>query len=140
MSDAQPIHGRRELPLRPHALEVLIVEDEPILRSVIARNLRARGHRVREADTAARATEELLTELPDLLLLDIGLPDRTGWDVMRELRTSELQVQTVVISAVRVSAERLAEFQPASFLPKPFPLEALLKIVERAARKRRKQD
>ena len=126
--------------MRPHALEVLIVEDEPILRSVIARNLRARGHRVREADTAARAIEELLAELPDLLLLDIGLPDRTGWDVMRELRTSELQVQTVVISAVRVSTERLAEFQPAAFLPKPFPLEALLKIVERAARKRREQD
>jgi Response regulator receiver domain len=65
---------------------VLIVEDEDALRCVIAANLRRRGHRVREAATAREAIAALLDECPDLLLLDINLPDHSGWDVAREMR------------------------------------------------------
>ena len=109
--------------------EVLVVEDEPTLRRVIARNLAGRGHRVREAGTAAEAVAALLAAPPDLLLLDLNLPDCTGWDVLREVRAHGLTVPTVVISAVRVSQQRLAEFRPLAYLPKPFPLEALLRVV-----------
>jgi DNA-binding response OmpR family regulator len=108
---------------------ILLVEDEATLRGIIVRNLAARGCQVREAATVAEALAELATELPDLMLLDINLPDRTGWDVLRHLKTKGKHVPTAVISAVRVSGERLAEFQPLAFLPKPFPLEALLRLV-----------
>jgi DNA-binding response OmpR family regulator len=108
---------------------VLIVEDEPVLRSVIARNLAAHGCEVREAATVAEAIEELSGET-DLILLDINLPDRTGWDVLRHLKRDGRTVPTVIVSAVRVSPERLAEFQPLAYLPKPFPIEALLRIIE----------
>jgi len=115
---------------------ILMVEDEPSLRRVVARNLVGRGHTVREAGTAAEAVEALRHESPDLLLLDINLPDRSGWDVLRELRRQGRDIPTVVVSAVRVGRDRLAEFHPLAYLPKPFPLEALLELVgdrERAA-------
>jgi DNA-binding response OmpR family regulator len=108
---------------------VLIVEDEATFRRIVARNLTGRGLQVREVDSADAAVGAVAQEKPDLLLLDINLPDRTGWDVLRELRRRETEVPTIVISAVRANPSRLAEFQPLAYLPKPFPLEALLRIV-----------
>ena len=112
------------------SLTVLLVEDEATLRQVIARNLASRGHLVREAATASEALQEVEGFQPDLLLLDINLPDRSGWDVLRELRDRGIEIPTVVVSAVRVSPTRLAEFKPLAYLPKPFPLEALLRVVD----------
>lgn len=108
---------------------VLLVEDEVTFRRVIARNLTGRGLLVREVGTAADAVAVSTTERPDLMLLDINLPDHTGWDVMRELHRLGLDVPTIVVSAVRVSQSRLEEFHPMAYLPKPFPLEALLRLV-----------
>jgi DNA-binding response OmpR family regulator len=109
--------------------QILIVEDEAMLRRVIARNLRGRGFEVREAELADDAIAMVLMQVPDLMLLDINLPDRTGWDVLRELRQRGLTIPTIIVSAVRVSQSRLNEFHPLAYLPKPFPLEALLRIV-----------
>lgn len=109
---------------------ILIVEDELPLRRIIARNLTNRGHSVREATTAAEAINALREGRPDLLLLDINLPDLTGWDVLRDLRQRGVEVPTIIVSAVRVSQKRLTEFRPLAYLPKPFPIEALLRLVE----------
>ena len=73
--------------------------------------------------------DALNSELPDLILLDINLPDRTGWDVLRDLERRNIDVPTIVVSAVRVSQSRLDEFHPMAYLPKPFPIEALLRLV-----------
>ena len=108
---------------------VLVVEDDHVLRSVIVRNLSARGLEVIEAESTAEAIRNL-SQQPDLILLDINLPDRTGWDVLRHLRREGLEIATVIVSAVRVSQERLAEFKPLAYLPKPFPIESLLALVE----------
>ncbi len=108
---------------------VLIVEDETLLRRVIAQNLVSRGLIVREADSAGAAIEAVTAERPDLLLLDINLPDRTGWEVLRELNRRGIELPTIVMSAVRVQPARLAEFHPIAYLPKPFPLESLLRLV-----------
>jgi DNA-binding response OmpR family regulator len=108
---------------------VLLVEDEAALRRVIARNLTGRGVDVSEAATVAEALQALSSELPDLILLDINLPDRSGWDVLRDLQRRRINVPTIVVSAVRVSQSRLDEFQPIAYLPKPFPIDALLRLV-----------
>jgi DNA-binding response OmpR family regulator len=108
---------------------VLVVEDEEPLRRVIRRNLERRGVAVDEARTAADALVALRQGLPDLLLLDINLPDRTGWDLLRELRSLGRMPRTAVVSAVRVAPERLREFGVNAYLPKPFPIEALLGLV-----------
>jgi len=113
----------------PHFRRVLLVEDEVLLRKVIARNLTSRGIQVCEAGTASDAVRAATVEHPDLLLLDINLPDQTGWEVLRALKRNGTEVPTIVVSAVRVSQSRLEEFRPLAYLPKPFPIEALLRLV-----------
>ncbi len=111
-------------------LRVLVVDDETTLRRVIARNLVALGHLAHETATATDAIRAVVESHPDLILLDINLPDRTGWDVLRELRRRGIEIPTIIVSAVRVSPARLEEFKPLAYLPKPFPLESLLRVVE----------
>ena len=76
---------------------VLVVEDDEPLRRIIASNLLARGHAVRQASDASMALSALAEEQPDLLILDINLPDRTGWDVLREARLPDVSLNVVRI-------------------------------------------
>ena len=112
---------------------VLVVEDDDRLRRIITTNLAARGHTVRQASDATGALAALADESPDLLILDINLPDRTGWDVLREAHLPD-DVRVLMLTAVPVSPRRLAEFRPVAYLPKPFPLEALLRLAESSSR------
>ncbi|MFL5591963.1 MAG: response regulator [Ktedonobacteraceae bacterium] len=126
---------------------ILLVEDDEVLRDVLQRNLRARGHEVRLAMDAQTALAQLRVAVFDLIVLDINLPDQTGWDILRiALKEGRLHLQeidgntqklpVVVISAVRVSPHRLEEFHILAYLPKPFPLEALLRLAAEAAQRR----
>jgi CheY-like chemotaxis protein len=130
---------------------ILLVEDNEILRELILRNLQVRGHMVSIADSAEAALAQLRTQAGsgfDLVILDINLPDRTGWDILRIAQHEgclTLQqhngrnptLPVVVLSAVRVSPNRLAEFHPLAYLPKPFPMDALLRLVSEVAEQRR---
>ena len=126
---------------------ILLVEDDEVLRDLIGRNLEVRGHEVREAEDARSALAQLRATVFDLIVLDICLPDQTGWDVLRtalrEGRVAPLDVvgeeqklPVVVLSAVRVSPRRIAEFHPLAYLPKPFPIEALLRLAAEATERR----
>lgn len=108
---------------------ILLVEDDATLSWLIAANLTRHGLRVREAQTAHDALRAVQDARPDLLILDIDLPDRTGWDVLRELSRRGIAVPTVVTSSSWVNPCRLDEFRPRAYLPKPFPLETLLRLV-----------
>ena len=112
---------------------VLVVEDDAQLRRIITSNLTARGHQVRQASDASEALAALADAKPDLLILDINLPDRTGWDVLRDANLPD-EVRVLMLTAVPVSPRRLAEFRPIAYLPKPFPLEALLRLAESSGR------
>ena len=112
---------------------VLVVEDDEQLRRIITSNLAARGHEVRQASDASAALVALAEDKPDLLILDINLPDRTGWDVLRDAQLPD-DVRVLMLTAVPVSPRRLAEFRPVAYLPKPFPLEALLRLAESSSR------
>jgi DNA-binding response OmpR family regulator len=114
---------------KPAYKRVVIVEDDVTLRGIIARNLSRRGVDVVEVGSAEEAMAITRVDPPDLLLVDVNLPVRSGWDVLRDLRSRSVEVPTVIISAVRPNEGRLSEFKPLAYLPKPFPLEALLRIV-----------
>lgn len=113
---------------------VLVVEDESHLRRIMVRNLVERGYQVDQAGTVAEALSACAAARPDVVVLDINLPDASGWDVLRGLSERGLSVPRVVAtSAVPLSRNRIAEFKPLAFLQKPFPIDALLRAVEHAA-------
>jgi DNA-binding response OmpR family regulator len=114
-------------------MNVLLVEDESALADVIARNLRARGHEVAMNTTAEAAMLSIAERRPDVLILDVNLPDRSGWDVLRQLSAADRQhLRVVVISAAPVSAKRIEEFKPDRTLEKPFPIDALMRATSAA--------
>jgi DNA-binding response OmpR family regulator len=124
--------------------DILLVEDDEVLRTVVERNLQARGHCVNIATDVQSALSSLRARKFDLILLDINLPDQTGWDILRvALSEGRLdrwdhgalqgKLPVIVLSAVRVSPHRLAEFHPLAYLPKPFPMDALLRFAAEAA-------
>jgi len=108
---------------------VLVVEDERPLRMVITRTLARQGHRPIAVDTVRGAIVEMTARLPDVVLLDINLPDGTGWEVLRWLRTACLRIPVIVYSAVPPSPKRVSEFHPDAVLTKPFPMDCLLDLV-----------
>ena len=124
--------------------QILLIEDDDILCDVVGRNLRARGHVVSVAHDTQSALEYLRAKDFDLIILDINLPDQTGWDVLRLAQQKGYlhaheengdKLPVVVLSAVRVSPRRLAEFRPLAYLPKPFPMDALLRLAAEAAQR-----
>ncbi len=126
---------------------ILLVEDDEGLGDVVFRNLQARGHDVTIATDVQSALTQLHLHTFDLTFLDINLPDQTGWDVLRiaqregDLRPQQIDGQgeklpVVIMSAVRVSPNRLTEFHPLAYLPKPFPMEALIRFASDAARRK----
>ena len=129
---------------RMNGARILLVEDDEGLYDVVFRNLQARGHIVTLATDVQSALTQLRLQTFDLIFLDINLPDQTGWDVLRIaqregiIRPQQIDNQgeklpVVILSAVRVSPARLAEFHPLAYLPKPFPMEALIRFAAEAA-------
>ena len=78
--------------------QILVIEDEPAIRNVLRVLLEAEGYRVVEADTAMRAEIEARSHKPDLLLVDLGLPDGDGLKVIRKVRAWS-PVPVIVLSA-----------------------------------------
>lgn len=111
------------------ALRILVVEDDALLRRSLGRLLEASGHRV---DFAARGREALalaLTEPPDVMVLDIGLPDLSGHDVCRALREqADRHVPVLMLTARGELKDKLAGFDAGAddYLPKPFDGEELV--------------
>src|SRR5438046_10458858 len=77
---------------------ILIVEDDPQIRRFLRATLAAEGFQYHEADTAQDGIAQADARRPDLLLLDLGLPDRDGLEVIRHVRESS-QMPIVVLSA-----------------------------------------
>jgi DNA-binding response OmpR family regulator len=112
---------------------VLICEDEVPLRRIIALNLAHRGFSVAEADSVAAAKEAIDAWDGgfDAILLDINLPDETGWDLLRSLGDRGKRPIVIVITAVRPPQSLIDEFEPEGVLVKPFPLPTLFRLVDR---------
>jgi len=110
---------------------ILLVDDEPAITDVLARNLRARDFEVRTVATGKDALLALTEAVPDVLVLDINLPDLTGWEVLRRLSPVDRQrVPVIVFSASPLAPSRVAEFRPAGVLVKPFPVDALRRLLD----------
>lgn len=116
------------------AMDVLLVEDETNLADVIARNLRAHEYSVTIASTVEAALTVMGESRPDVLVLDINLPESTGWDLLRKFPAGD-RPPVVVMSAGPISPQRIEEFRPERHIEKPFPMDALVRMLKELDKK-----
>ncbi len=116
---------------------VILVEDEKQIRRFVHTALESEGCQVFEAETAARGLTEAGTRKPDLVILDLGLPDRDGVDFMRDLR-SWSSVPVIVLSARSDETDKIAALDAGAddYLTKPFGVGELLARVRAMLRRR----
>jgi DNA-binding response OmpR family regulator len=109
---------------------ILVIEDDPTLSHSICRNLVARGYPTRAAMTVADASAAIAREVPSLLVVDIDLPDGSGWEVLRSLRSDgHADTRAIVMSALRPNARLAKELDVIGVLEKPFPIQSLLRLI-----------
>ncbi len=117
---------------------VLVVDDESDIRSSLRGVLNDEGLRVLEAEGGREALEIVRRERPELVLLDVWMPDIDGIELLRQLRNEPHRPRVVMISGhgnveTAVQATKLGAFD---FIEKPFSIDALLQVVSRALKDR----
>ena len=112
----------------------LIVEDEPEANKLLAMLVQLRGYSTISAYSGAEALEKVVTHMPDVVLLDLMLPDRDGYDVCRALKAlgTTSQVPIVIVTA-RIAAEnRIESFRAGAddYVPKPYTPDQIFEALE----------
>ena len=117
---------------------VVVIEDEPQIRRFVRGALEAEGWQVFEADTAKKGLTEAGTRKPDLLVLDLGLPDGDGLELIRDVRGWS-GVPIIVLSARADEADKIAALDAGAddYLTKPFGVGELLARVRANLRRPR---
>jgi two-component system KDP operon response regulator KdpE len=118
------------------AQRILVVDDDPTIRRTLRINLRARGFDVEEVGTGADALSTLEDAPPDLVVLDLGLPDLDGVEVLRRIRAGS-QVPVVVLSARHQSDDKVEALDEGAddYVTKPFGMDELMARVRSALRR-----
>lgn len=116
---------------------ILIVEDERQIRETVALALECEGFATCEAGSAARAGEQAAQQKPDLIVLDLGLPDRDGVDFIRDLRAWS-SVPVLILSARSAEDSKVDALDAGAddYLSKPFGMAELLARVRALLRRR----
>src|SRR5580704_14161692 len=117
--------------------KILVVEDDRLIRRLLRASLSPRGFAITEAETGAAALDLLKNDTPDLIILDLGLPDMNGLGLLRHIRSSS-SVPIVVLSstgAVTTKVEAL-EGGASDFVTKPFNVDELVARLRVALRHR----
>ena len=115
---------------------VLVIDDDLPIRGMLAAALRAHGFQVLLAGDGAEGQRAMTIHQPNVILLDLAMPDVNGWDFLQRLQeTGHLgSIPIIVVSAhVRVDPQALLQMGVAAILPKPFNLPDLLDLIEHLA-------
>jgi CheY-like chemotaxis protein len=115
---------------------VLVIDDDLPIRGMLAAALRQHGYQVLLAGDGAEGQRALTIHHPDVVLLDLAMPDVNGWDFLQRLQeTGHLgRIPIIVVSAhVRVEPQALLQMGVSAILPKPFNLPDLIDLIEHLA-------
>jgi two-component system KDP operon response regulator KdpE len=116
-------------------LKILVVDDEPPIRKLLRLGLTAQGYDVLEAPNG-KTSLELLAKNPDLVILDLGLPDIQGHDLLRMIRARSESIPIVVLSSRGDEAGKVQalDFGADDYVTKPFGMDELLARLRAALR------
>jgi len=118
-------------------MRILLVEDDRLIALGILAGLRAHGMAVDHVDSAAQAEAALATLRCDVLILDLGLPDADGMDLLRRLRTRGVGLPVLILSARDAVGDRVGGLRAGAddYLLKPFDLDELVARLHALARR-----
>jgi len=116
-------------------MKVLYIEDSPSNRLLVKRVLAAEGHEVLEAEDATAGMGLAREELPDIILMDMNLPDVDGYETTRRIRTipelSSIPVVAVTANVMHGDREKALEAGCVGYIPKPIDVDTLPQQLER---------
>jgi len=117
---------------------VLVIDDEPVLQDVLGSLLKGDGFDYLQATTAADGLQILREEEVDVVLLDLMLPDRSGLELLPDIKEFDPHLPVVVITAYSSVESAIEAMRRGAFhyVPKPFKNEEVLHLVHRAAERR----
>jgi len=117
-------------------LRVLIIDDEPPIRKLLRVGLSAHGYQITEASNGKMALERLGEQPPDLIVLDLGLPDMQGHELLRTIRARNDSVPIVVLSSRDDEAGKVQALDCGAddYVTKPFGMDELLARMRAALR------
>ena len=117
--------------------KILIIEDEPDIAEGVAENLRVEGYEVALAGTAAEGASLAARFAPDLIILDLMLPDGSGFDLLAGLRSRGDATPTLILSARGAEVDKIRGFRAGAddYVTKPFGLLELMLRVEAILRR-----
>ncbi len=121
--------------------KILVVDDEPAIRKLLRTGLQTQGFQISDAPSARFARAALDEGIPDLIILDLGLPDASGLDLLREWQARRLDVPVVVLSSRTDEAGivQALELGADDYVTKPFGMNELLARIRVALRHRLQQ-
>jgi DNA-binding response OmpR family regulator len=111
--------------------KILLADDDSSVRKSLANVLESEGFEVRLAEDGRQAVREFLAEQPDLVLLDINMPDKSGWEAFRLMETLHPFVPVIVITARPNQFERAVLEGVDALMEKPLDLLLLVQTIQR---------
>ena len=117
--------------------KILIIEDEPNIRELILYNLQANGYEGLQAEDGIMGITMVHTEKPDLILLDIMLPGKNGYDICRELRDEGNHTPIIMLTAKTEEIDKVLglEFGADDYISKPFGIRELMARIKAVLRR-----
>ena len=117
---------------------ILVVDDDPEIRKLLARYIESQGFRVLLAENCRELREQLATHHVDLVVLDVMLPDGSGLDACRDLRAERSNVPIILLTALKEDVDRIIglEIGADDYLGKPFNPRELIARVRAVLRRR----
>ena len=117
--------------------KILIIEDEPNIRELVTYNLKTNGYEPLEAEDGITGITLVYKEKPDLILLDIMLPGKDGYDICRELRSEGNNTPIIMLTAKSEEVDKVLglEFGADDYISKPFGVRELMARIKAVLRR-----
>lgn len=117
--------------------KILLIEDEENIRELVTFNLETNNYKIVSADDGIKGMAMVYTERPDLILLDIMLPGKDGFEICKELRAEDIKIPIIMLTAKTEEIDKVLglELGADDYISKPFSLRELIARIKAVLRR-----